>query len=59
MTASVTTNGTTSGNGWKRLITSGYFGNIPFFRIREEPTAKHHKENSLNLEEDLEEELLI
>ena len=59
MAAGVTANGTTSGNGWQRLITNGYFGNIAFLRIREESTAKHHKENSLNLEEDLEEELLI
>ena len=32
--------------------------NFPFFRIREEPTTKHPKVNSLNLKEDLEEELL-
>ena len=29
-----------------------------FFRIREEPTTKHLKENCLSLEENLEEELL-
>ena len=29
-----------------------------YFRIREEPTTKHPKENSLNLEEDLKEGLL-
>ena len=27
--------------------------NISFFQIREEPTTKHLKENSLNIEEDL------
>ena len=29
-----------------------------FFRIREEPITKRHKENSLNLEADFEEEQL-
>ena len=32
--------------------------NFPFFRIREGPSTKHPKANSLNLAEDLEEELL-
>ena len=32
--------------------------NFSFFWIREEPTTKHPKEKSLNLAEDLEEELL-
>ena len=27
--------------------------NFSFFQIREEPTTKHPKENSLNIEEDL------
>ena len=43
---------TTSDNEWLfRLI-------FLFFRIREEPTTKHPKENFLNLEKDHEEELL-
>ena len=32
--------------------------NFTFLRIREEPTTEQPQENSLNLEEDLEEELL-
>ena len=32
--------------------------NLPFFRIKEEPSIKHYKEDSLNLEEDLKERLL-
>ena len=43
----MTTNGTTSDND-----------SFPFFRIREEPTTEHPKENSLILEEDLQEGLL-
>ena len=45
----------TSDNEWQPVITSATF---PFFRIREEPTSKHSKENSITLEEDLEEGLL-
>ena len=60
----MTTSGTTSDNDWQvvqRMTTSGTTNNIewpfwlifPFFEIREEPTIKHPKENSLNIEEDL------
>ena len=49
-----TTSGTTSDSKWQLVKT-----NFLFLKIREEPTTKHIKENSLNLEEDLEEELLI
>ena len=48
------TSGTTSVSKWQLVKT-----NFLFFKIREEPTTKHIKENSLNLEENLEEELLI
>ena len=44
-----------SDNEWQPVIISATF---PFFRVREEPTSKHSKENSINLEEDLEEGLL-
>ena len=37
-------------NEWQRVTISA---NFSFFQIREEPTTKHPKENSLNLEEDL------
>ena len=40
---------------WHRVTISAIFS---FFRIRVEPTTEHPKENSLNLEEDLEEGLL-
>ena len=43
---------------WQWMTTSVFSANFLFFRIKEEPTTKHSKENSLNLEEDLEEELL-
>ena len=55
MTTSGKTNGTTSDNEWQPVVISATF---PFFRMTEEPTTKHPKENSLNLEEDLEKELL-
>ena len=35
---------------WQRLTISA---NVSFFQIREEPTTKHPKENSLNLQQDL------
>ena len=35
------------------MTTSDHFGFFFFYQIREEPTIKHPKENSLNLEEDL------
>ena len=41
----------------QRMTANGYFGYF-FFRIREESTTRHPKGNSLNLEEDLEEDLL-
>ena len=47
----MTTSGTTSDNEWQRVTVSANF--CFFFQIREEPTTKHPKENSLNLEEDL------
>ena len=40
----------TSDNKCQRVASSA---NSPFFRIREEFTSKHPKENSLNLKEDL------
>ena len=46
---------TMSDNERQRMTTSGHFSS---FRIRKEPTTKHPKENSLNLEEDLEERML-
>ena len=42
----VTTSGTTNDNEWQRVTISA---NFSFFQIREEPTTKHPKENSLNL----------
>ena len=41
---------TTSDNEWQRVTISTH---LSFFQIREEPTTKHPKENSLNIEEDL------
>ena len=52
----VIASGTTSDNEWQRMATSDNewpFRLIFFFQIRVEPTTKHPKENSLNLEEDL------
>ena len=46
----VTTSGTTNDNEWQRVTISA---NFSFFQIRQEPTTKHSKENSLNIEEDL------
>ena len=46
----IITSGTTSDNEWQRVTISA---NFSFFKIREEPTTKHHKENSLNIEKDL------
>ena len=46
---------TSSDIEWQRVAISAYF---PFFQIRAEPTSGHPKENSLNIEEDLEEGLL-
>ena len=59
----VTTSATTSGNEWKRVTTNDneWYNewqqvtisvNFYFFKIREEPTTKHLKEISLNIEED-------
>ena len=39
---------TTSDNEWQRVTIR-----LIFFQIREEPTTKHPKENSLNIEEDI------
>ena len=59
----VTTSSTTSDKEWQRMTTSDkewqwviISANFLFFR--EEPTNRHPKENPLNLEEDLEEDLL-
>ena len=41
---------TTSDKEWQRVTNSA---NFSFFQIRKEPTTKHPKENSLNIEEDL------
>ena len=43
---------TTNDNEWQRVAISA---NSFFFRIREESTTKHPKENPLILKEDLEE----
>ena len=43
---------TTNDNKWQRVVISV---NFTFFLLREKSTTKHSKENSLNLEEDLEE----
>ena len=40
----------TSDNEWQQVT---ILANFPFFQIREKPTTKHPKENSLNFEEDL------
>ena len=53
MTTSGTTSDTTSDNEWQWVVIST---NFLFFR--EEPIIRHPKENALNLEEDLEEDLL-
>ena len=49
-----TPRGTTSDNDWQRVMRVAS-ANSSFFRIREESTTKHPKENSSNLKEDLEE----
>ena len=47
-------------SAWQRMITSdkelqwaAISDNFPIFLIRDEPTTKHPKENTLNLEEEL------
>ena len=40
---------------WQQVVT---LANFRFLRIREEPTTKHPKENTLNTDEDLEKDLL-
>ena len=50
MTNNGTTSGATSENEWQRVTISA---NFSFFQIREKPTTKHPKENSLNLEDNL------
>ena len=42
-------------NEWQRVV---ILANFAFFRIREEPTTIHPKENSLNIKDYLEERLL-
>ena len=60
---------TTSGNEWKRVVQrvttndiewqkAVISANFPFFSENKRTTTKHLKENSLNLEEDLEVGLL-
>ena len=46
----VTTSGTTNDNEWQRVT---ILANFSFFQIREDPSTKYSKENSLNIEEDL------
>ena len=46
----MTTSGTMSDNEWQRVT---ILTNFSFSQIREAPTTKHPKENSLNVEEDL------
>ena len=65
MATSGTTSGTTSDSEWYnewQLVTTNdnewLFQPIFFFFFREESTNRHPKENPLNLEEDLEEDLL-
>ena len=52
----------TSDSEWQRVTTNdnelSFQLNFLFFRIKEKPTTKHSKENSLSVEEDLEERLL-
>ena len=50
-----TTSCATSDNQWQRVVISA---NFPLFRIREEPSTNHSKENPLNLEEKLEKDVL-
>ena len=54
----MTTSGTTSYHEWyskwQQVVISA---NSPFYPTREKPTTKHPKDNSLDLEEDLEEGL--
>ena len=47
---------TSSDIEWQRVAISANFSF--FFWIRAEPTSEHSKDNSLNIEEDLEEGLL-
>ena len=65
----VTTSGITSDNDWQRMSKSdNEWQRVttndnewlfwPIFIFREEPTKRHPKENPLNLQEDLEEDLL-
>ena len=50
----MSTSGTTSDNEWQRVVQRVTISaNFSFFQIRQEPTTKHPKENSLNIEEDL------
>ena len=46
----VTTSGTMNDNEWQRVNITA---NFSFFQRREEPTTKHPKENSLNIEKGL------
>ena len=45
----------TSDNEWQRVTTNDneWPFRLTFFQIREEPTTKHPKENSLNIEEEI------
>ena len=47
---------TTSDTQWQGMAISA---NFHFFRITEEPKTKHPKENSLNIEENLEELIVL
>ena len=56
---STATNGTTNGNDWQGMTTTGtsdhfgWFFFFFFFQIREELIIKYPKDNSLIIEEDL------
>ena len=55
----VTAIGTANVDKWQGVVILANFPFFFFFWIREEPTTKQPKENSLNLKEDLEKGLLI
>ena len=54
----MTTSGAKADNEWQRMTQRVFRLIFSFFRLKEEPTTKHPKQNSLNLEEHLEEGLL-
>ena len=61
----VTKSGTTGDNEWQRMTTNDKewqrlvtLANFSYSRIKEEPATMRTKENSLNIQEDLEKRLL-